>query len=71
VVTSKIQEYIFNLTIDESEEVFIEIDQFNDILSKNLSIFVHVINVLNEIIIKDTSLTVIENTIGYFPEDDH
>mgnify|MGYP001261366363 FL=1 len=71
VITSKIQEYLLELSIDEDmeeDEMFMEIEVFNEILTKHLTMFCHIIQVLNDIIVKDIALEKIEKTTGYFPE---
>ena len=41
---------------------------FNKILTNHLTMFCHIIQVLNDLIVKDLSLVKIENNTGYFPE---
>ena len=68
IITSKVQDQLMELTIESEEDNFIEMDIFNKILSNHLTMFCHIIQVLNDLIIKDYSLAKIENSIGYFPE---
>ena len=69
IITSKVQDQLMELTIESEEDNFIEMDIFNKILSNHLTMFCHIIQVLNDLIIKDHSLAKIENSIGYFPDD--
>ena len=68
VITSKIQDQLMELTIESEEDNFIEMDIFNKILTNHLTMFCHIIQVLNDLIVKDLSLVKIENNTGYFPE---
>jgi hypothetical protein len=68
MITSKIQEQLMELTIDNPEDGFIELEVFIKILKNHLTIFCHIIQVLNEVIIKNADLSKVESKLGYFPE---
>lgn len=68
MITSKIQEQLMELTIDNPEDGFIELEVFIKILKNHLTIFCHIIQVLNEVIIKNVDLSKVESKLGYFPE---
>ena len=68
MITSKIQEQLMELTIDNPEDGFIELEVFIKILKNHLTIFCHIIQLLNEVIIKNVDLSKVESKLGYFPE---
>lgn len=68
MITSKIQEQLMELTIDNPEDGFIELEIFIKILKNHLTIFCHIIQVLNEVIVKNVGLSKVESKLGYFPE---
>ena len=67
VITSKLQDNLLDLTLDVEDGFFMDINDFTQMFGNKLTLFTHIINVLNALIIKDQTLDKIEKDIGFFP----
>ena len=69
IITSTIQDTLMSMMETGDDETFIELEIFDQLFSKQLSLFAHTIKVLDDVIVKDLKLKEIESKTGFFPSD--